>query len=119
MGKDHAGVSVPLRRRRRVAAVQPAAAEKVELGSSIAADAPPETGIVPARVRIEVEGGREATATVLRAVRLLREIEGSGGVAAIAEVAQGRSTLFAEVDSAQAASLARLPFVRRIHVLKN
>ncbi len=118
VGKHHGSVAVSLRRR-RAAVGQPEPAEKVEPGSSIAADAPPEASIVPARVRIELEGGRADTATVLRAVRLLREIEGTGGIAAIAEVAQGRSALFAEVDGAQAASLARLPFVRRIHVLKN
>jgi len=118
VGKDHGSVAVPLRRR-RAAVARPAPAEKVDLGSSTSADAAPEAGIVPTRVRIELEGGREATATVLRAVRLMREIEETGGVAAIAEVAQGRSALFAEVDGAQAASLARLPFVRRIHALKN
>lgn len=112
MGQGHNGASVPLRRRRRVVPVRPAPAEKVELGS-----AGPVAAVVPARVRIEVEGGREATAAALRAVRLLNEIEGTGGVAAIAEVAPGRSALLAEVDGAQAASLARLPFVRRIHVL--
>jgi len=118
VGKDHGSVAVPLRRR-RAAVAHPAPAEKVDLGSSIAADAPPEARVVPTRVRIELEGGREITATVLKAVRLMHEIEGTGGVAAIAEVGQGRSALLAEVDGAQAASLARLPFVRRIHVLKN
>jgi len=116
VGKGHDGVSVPLRRRRRGAPVPPAPLEKLHKGSGVS-DALSEAGVVPARVRIEVEGGREATAAVLRAVRLLNEIEGTGGIATIAEVAPGRSALLAEVDGAQAASLARLPFVRRIHIL--
>jgi hypothetical protein len=94
--------------------VPPEPAEKVQWA---AAEPAPESGVVPARVRIEIVGGREATASALRAIRLLREIEQTGGVAAIAEVVPGRSALLAEVDGAQAASLARLPFVRRIHAL--
>lgn len=113
MGKRSSEAPVPLRRRRRVKPVQPRPAEKVELGGAAAEEA----GVVPARVRIEVEGGRDATATVLRAVRLLHKIEGTGGVATIAELAPGRSALHAEVDGAQAESLARLPFVRRIYTL--
>lgn len=70
--------------------------------------------VVPMRVRVEVFGGRSTTASMMRAYRVLQEIEGTGGVASIIEMAPDGSALVAEVDSTQAESLARLPFVRRI-----
>ncbi|HEX7088989.1 MAG TPA: hypothetical protein VF192_02565 [Longimicrobiales bacterium] len=113
MGKGFDRLPLPVRQRRG-RPLPPRPAEKVQW---TAAEPAPEREVVPARVRIEIVGGREATASALRAIRLLREIEQTGGVAAIAEVVPGRSALLAEVDGAQAASLARLPFVRRIHAL--
>jgi len=115
VGKGSDRLPLPLRRRRG-RPLPPRPAEKVSWGAA-ATDAAPERAVVPAWVRIEVVGGREATASALRAIRLLREIEQTGGIATIAEVVPGRSALLAEVDGAQAASLARLPFVRQIHAL--
>lgn len=70
--------------------------------------------IVPSRVRIEVQGGRDASANMIRAYRVLRQVEESGGLGKIVEVAGTGSALIAEVDAAQAKGLAAFPFVRRI-----
>lgn len=70
--------------------------------------------VVPMRVRIEVRGGRHTTASTMRAYRVLQEVEGAGASAQIIEVAPNGSTLVAELDGAQAARLANVPFVRRI-----
>ena len=53
----------------------------------------------------------------MRAYRVMQEIEGTGGVARIIELAADGSALVAEVDGAQAERLTRLPFVRRIVTL--
>lgn len=73
--------------------------------------------ILPTRVRVDVTGGRHGTAAALRAQRVAREIEESGGRAAITEVASDRSRLVAEVDGAQATSLARHRFIHLIESL--
>jgi hypothetical protein len=70
--------------------------------------------IVPIQVRIEVQGGRDASANMIRAYRVLKQIEETGGLGRIVEVAGDGSTLIAEVDTAQAQGLAESPFVRRI-----
>lgn len=70
--------------------------------------------VLPTRVRVEVGGISHGTAAALRAQRVLREIEETGGVGAVTEVAGDRSEVVAELDGAQAVSLARYPFVRRI-----
>ncbi len=70
--------------------------------------------IVPMQVRIEVQAGRDASANMIRAYRVLRQIEESGGLGKIVEVAGDGSALVAEVDAAQARDLAQFPFVRRI-----
>lgn len=74
----------------------------------------PVSGIVPMQVRIEVRSGRDASANMIRAYRILKEIEGTGGLGKIVEVAEDGSALIAEVDAAQMQSLGRSPFVRRI-----
>lgn len=70
--------------------------------------------LAPMRVRIEVLGGRHTTASTMRAYRVLQEVEGVGASAQIIEVAPNGCTLVAELDGAQAARLANVPFVRRI-----
>lgn len=70
--------------------------------------------IVPSQVRIEVQSGRGASANMIRAYRVLRQIEESGGLGKIVEVGGDGSALIAEVDSAQAEGLAEFPFVRKI-----
>jgi len=70
--------------------------------------------IVPMQVRIEVQSGRDSSSNMIRAYRILKQIEESGGFGKIVEVAEDGSTLIAEVDAAQVQSLARFPFVRRI-----
>lgn len=73
-----------------------------------------QTAIVPMQVRIEVLAGRDASANMIRAYRVLKQIEESGGLGKIVEVAGDGSALVAEVDAAQARELAHSPFVRRI-----
>lgn len=73
-----------------------------------------EGAIVPFQVRIEVTGGRDASANIVRAYRVLKQIEEAGGLGKIIEVAGDGSALAAEVDLEQAQSLAHSPFVRRI-----
>lgn len=73
--------------------------------------------VLPTRVRVDVAGGRHGTAAALRAQRVAREIEETGGRAAITEVGSDRSRLVAEVDGAQASSLARHRFIRLIETL--
>jgi hypothetical protein len=51
---------------------------------------------------------------MIRAYRVLRQIEESGGLGKIVEVGGDGSALIAEVDSAQAKGLAEFPFVRKI-----
>jgi len=98
---------VPFRRPRRLR--RRGAAEKLNLrGAAVVAS------VVPMRVRVEIHGGRNTTASMMRAYRVLQEIEHTGGVANIIEVAPDGSTLVAEVDGKQAENLARMPFVRRI-----
>jgi hypothetical protein len=70
--------------------------------------------IVPMQVRIEIQGGRDASANMIRAYRVLKPVEQSGGLGKIVEVAGDGSALVAEVDAAQAQYLAQFPFVRRI-----
>lgn len=70
--------------------------------------------VLPRAMRVEIAGGQHTTASILRANRLLREIERTGGMARIVELSPDRSTLVVEVDGAQATSLARWPFVRCI-----
>lgn len=72
------------------------------------------SGVVPMRVRIEVQGGRHTTASTMRAYRVLQEVEEAGASAQIIEVAPNGSALVAELDGRQAARLAEAPFVRRI-----
>lgn len=81
---------------------------------SVPGDLDPLAQIVPMQVRIEVQGGRDSSSNTLRAYRVLKEIERTGGLGRIEEVAEAGSALVAEVDAAQLNSLARLPFVRRI-----
>lgn len=70
--------------------------------------------IVPMQVRIEVQSGRDSSSNMIRAYRILKQIEESGGLGRIVEVAEDGSALVAEVDAAQMQSLAGFPFVRRI-----
>lgn len=72
------------------------------------------TTVVPMQVRIEVQAGRDASANMVRAYRVLKQIEESGGLAKIVEVGGDGSALIAEVDAVQAQNLAQFPFVRRI-----
>ncbi len=101
---------VPFRRPRPVK--RPGAAAKLWLASQSSV-----ASVVPMRVRVEVRGGRNSTASTMRAYRVMQEIEGTGGVARIIELAADGSALVAEVDGAQAERLTRLPFVRRIVTL--
>lgn len=98
---------VPFRRARRLR--RRGSAGKLNLAESGQA-----ASVVPMRVRVEVSGGRGTTANMMRAYRILQQIELTGGVARIIEVAPDGSALIAEVDGTQAESLARQPFVRRI-----
>ncbi len=100
---------VPFRRVRRPCRRD--AGDKIRVNGAGAGAA---ASVLPTRVRVEVYGGRSSTAATMRAYRVMKEIEGSGGVASIIELAPDGSTLVAEVDGAQANRLARLPFVRRI-----
>lgn len=70
--------------------------------------------VLPRAMRVEISGGQHTTASILRANRLVREVEATGGTARIIELSHDRSTLVVEVDAAQATSLARWPFVRCI-----
>lgn len=70
--------------------------------------------VLPTRVRVEVGGISHGTAAALRAQRVLREIEETGGVGAVTQVTGDRSEVVAELDGAQANKLAHHPFVRRI-----
>jgi hypothetical protein len=70
--------------------------------------------VVPMQVRIEVQAGRDASANIVRAYRVLKQIEQSGGLGKIVEVDGDGSALVAEVDATQAQDLAKFPFVRRI-----
>ncbi|HEX7120710.1 MAG TPA: hypothetical protein VF212_18095 [Longimicrobiales bacterium] len=107
MAGQHEDARVPFRRVWR--ARRRDAGEKLRVkGSEVAAS------VVPMRVRVEVYGGRNSTASTMRAYRVMQEIEGTGGVASIIELTPDGSALVAELDGAQASRLARLPFVRRI-----
>lgn len=83
---------------------------KVSVGQQV----DPIAAIVPMQVRIEVQSGRDASSNMIRAYRILRQIEESGGLGRIIEVDEDGSALVAEVDAMQMQSLAQFPFVRRI-----
>lgn len=81
---------------------------------SVGQQTDPIATIVPMQVRIEVQSGRDASSNMIRAYRILKQIEESGGLGKIVEVAEDGSALVAEVDATQMQSLAHSPFVRRI-----
>lgn len=70
--------------------------------------------VVPMQVRVEVQAGRDASANMVRAFRVLKQIEEGGGLGSIVEVGGDGSALVAELDAMQAQNLAQFPFVRRI-----
>lgn len=88
---------------------RPSAGAKLSLSKSAT-----QSTVVPMQVRIEVQAGRDASANMVRAYRVLKQVEENGGLGKIVEVGGNGSTLVAEVDAMQAQNLAQFPFVRRI-----